>query len=48
MQFTDEGVSRIEDIEDLTKSKLTELGLTKTQSMRSFNEVNEGQEQSPS
>ena len=27
-KFVDERVSRIEDIEDLTKSKLTELGLT--------------------
>ena len=35
-KFVDEGVSRTEDIEDLTKSKLTELGLTETQSMRLF------------
>ena len=35
-KFVDEGVSRIEDIEDLTKLKLTELGLTKTQSIRLF------------
>ena len=35
-KFVNEGVSTIEDIEDLTKSKLTELGLTETQSMRLF------------
>ena len=35
-KFVDEGVSRIEDIDDLTKSKLTELGLTETQLMRLF------------
>ena len=35
-KFVDEGMSRIEDIEDLTKSKLTELGLTQTQSMKLF------------
>ena len=35
-KFVDERVSKIEDIEDLTKSKLTELGLTETQSMRLF------------
>ena len=29
-KFVDEGVSRIEDKEDLTKSKLTELGVTET------------------
>ena len=35
-KFVNEGVSRIEDIENLTKSKSTELGLTETQSMRPF------------
>ena len=35
-KFVDEGVSRIEDIKDLTKSKLTELGLIETQLMRLF------------
>ena len=33
-KFVDEGMSSIEDIKDLTKSKLTELGSTETQSMR--------------
>ena len=35
-KMVDEGVSRIEDTEDLTKSNLTELGLTEAQSMRLF------------
>ena len=35
-KLVNEGVSKIEDIEDLTKSELTELGLTETQSTRLF------------
>ena len=40
-QFVEEGSTRIEDIKDLTSSKLAEFGFLETQTLRLFRYVNQ-------
>ena len=40
-QFVEEGINRIEDIEDLTSSKLAEFGFSETQTLRLFRYFNQ-------
>ena len=40
-QFVEEGITRIEDIEDLTSSKLAEFGFSETQTLRLFRYFNQ-------
>ena len=40
-QFVEEGITRIEDIEYLTSSKLAEFGFSETQTLRLFRYFNQ-------